>query len=297
MLDQMRGATRTHEPPVNPAADYAAVRHADPRDARALPEAVAGLPESLALVAQHLTFAPRTVQRGRPIQRAGEAFRCLHLIRTGAAKAVADSPDGRRQIVGLHFGGDWIGLDSMATGRCAADTVALDRCEVWSVLYTALVAASAEVPALTHVVHVAMSAQLLRERTWRLALGTLAPSARLAEFILGWRRSADAPLGPGEAIRLGLSRPEIGDCLGLSRETVCRAFGHLKDLGLVRPGSGGPRHLLIPDLDALGHHASSTPRRRPAASPRVINHGPRTGLPRTPCATSPSPSPCSPSPC
>lgn len=291
MMDLMRGNGRTQLPQPDVPSETLGPRTPGPREPHAPAAAGSGVPDSLALVEQHLTFAPRTVQPGRPIQVAGEAFRCLHLIRSGTAKTVADSPDGRRQIVGLHFGGDWIGLDGMATGRCVADAVALDRCEVWAVVYTSLVDATTRVPALTRAVHAAMSAQLLRERAWRMALGTLAPSARLAEFIVGWLRSAEPPRGPGEAIRLCLSRPEIGDCLGLSRETVCRAFGHLKDLGLVRPGTGGPRHLLIPDLDALRHHVATTPRKRPPAATPFASDGPRQGPPRTPCATWPSPSP------
>ena len=63
-------------------------------------------------------------------------------------KVVNLSPDGREQVVGLHFRGDWLGFDGIATGHYGCDVIAMDTGEVWSFRYDALLEACAAKPAL-----------------------------------------------------------------------------------------------------------------------------------------------------
>jgi hypothetical protein len=69
--------------------------------------------ESLALVKRHVQFTRRTVHAGEPVQVAGQSFMRLHVVNSGVFKTETLAHDGREQIVGLHFKGDWIGLDGM----------------------------------------------------------------------------------------------------------------------------------------------------------------------------------------
>jgi CRP/FNR family transcriptional regulator len=207
--------------------------------------------ETLALIERHLPFLRRTVQAGCRVQRAGETFRSLHVVNSGVAKLVNLAPDGRAQVVGLHFKGDWIGFDGIATGRCACDAVAMDTSDVWSVPYTAVVDAAATLPALLRSLHVAMSGQLARERAWRLAHATLASEARVADFVCAWAGSLAARQMRTDTISLRMTRMEIGTYLGMTHETVSRAFTRLERLGLLSFESPGRRRLHIADLDAL----------------------------------------------
>ena len=65
------------------------------------------------------------------------------MLNSGFVKMVNLSADGREQIVGLKFRGDWLGLDGIADGVHDCDAVALDTGEVWAIPYDALLAACA----------------------------------------------------------------------------------------------------------------------------------------------------------
>jgi CRP/FNR family transcriptional regulator, anaerobic regulatory protein len=207
--------------------------------------------ESLELIRRHLQFTRRTVHAGDPVQLAGDAFSRLHVVNSGVFKAVNVATDGREQVVGLYFKGDWVGFDGIAAGRSACDVVAMDTGEVWSLRYVTLLQSAAAVPALMHAVHKAMSRQLAREREWRLALGTLQADARVADFVRYWAESLAERGLRTDQFNLRMTRAEIGTYLGMTLETVSRAFTRLARDGLIRFDEKGRRDIAIPSIDAL----------------------------------------------
>jgi CRP/FNR family transcriptional regulator len=232
-----------------PAPDAAA-----PRSLRAVEAPNQRWRESLVLVERHVAFTRRTVHAGDAVQVAGEAFADLHIVNSGVFKTVNLSSDGREQVVGLHFKGDWIGFDGIAAGRCACDAIAMDTGEVWSIPYSALLKAAGAAPALLHAVHAAMSTQLARDRDWLLALGTLPADARVADFVHFWAESLAERGLRTDQITLRMTRAEIGNYLGMTLETVSRAFGRLARCGLIRFDEKGRREIAIPCVQALAQY-------------------------------------------
>ena len=96
--------------------------------------------ETLKLV--HGLFAPqrRMVHAGDVIYQTGEHFGHLYLLNSGFFKVVNLSLDGREQVVGLKFRGDWLGFDGIANGRYTCDAVAMDTGEVWTLRYDRMLA-------------------------------------------------------------------------------------------------------------------------------------------------------------
>jgi CRP/FNR family transcriptional regulator len=207
--------------------------------------------ESLGLIEHHLSFTRRTVHAGEAVQAAGDPFACLHIVNSGAFKTVNLADDGREQVVGLHFKGDWIGFDGVASGRSACDAITMDTGEVWSLRYAALLKAAANAPELMHAMVMAMSCQLARDRDWRLALSTLPADARVADFLRSWAESLAERSLRTDQITLGMSRAEIGNHLGLTLETVSRAFSRLARCGLIRFDEKGRRTIAVPSVEAL----------------------------------------------
>ena len=207
--------------------------------------------ESLALIERHLSFTRRTLHEGEAVQVAGETFTCLHIVNLGAFKTVNLAANGREQIIGLHFKGDWIGFDSIASGRTVCDAVAMDTSEVWCLRYVSLLDAAASVPALMHAIHTAMSCQLARDREWRLAMGTLPADARVADFVRSWAESLAERDLRTDQITLRMTRAEIGSYLGMTIETVSRAFSRLASRGLIRFDEKGRRNIAVPSVEAL----------------------------------------------
>ena len=230
---------------------YAPVAPRAPRALRSVEAPSQRWRESLALIERHVPFTRRTVHAGDAVQDAGDPFTSLHIVNAGVFKTINLAPDGREQMVGLHFKGDWIGFDGIASGRCACDAIAMDTGEVWSVHYGALLKAAAEVPALMHALHAAMSNQLARDRDWLLALGTLPADARVADFVHGWAEALAERGIRTDQVTLRMTRAEIGNYLGMTLETVSRAFGKLARGGLIRFDEKGRRDIAIPCVQAL----------------------------------------------
>ncbi len=132
-------ARATHRPPV--AQHTVAERIAD----------------TLRLLEDHVDISRRVVHAGDSVYQAGDGFGCLYVINSGFCKTINLAADGREQVVGLHFKGDWLGFDGIAVGRYGCDAVAMDTGEVWAVRYDALLAACAQRPLLLGVLHSAMS--------------------------------------------------------------------------------------------------------------------------------------------
>jgi CRP/FNR family transcriptional regulator len=199
-----------------------------------------------------LPLRRRLVHAGDLVYRGGDAFGELHVVHSGYFKIVATTADGREQLVGLHFRGDWLGFDGIASGRYGCDAIALDVGEVWSLSYGALLATAATNPGLLAVLHGAMSREMARERESLLSLCTLSVDARVADFLRRWVEALDKRGLRTDHITLCLSRAEIGNFLGMTLESVSRALSKLARARVIGFAEKGRRQVCIPDPRALG---------------------------------------------
>lgn len=208
--------------------------------------------DTLHLIAAVLAPKRRIVHAGDVIYRTGDRFEQLHILNSGFFKLISLSSDGREQVVGLRFRGDWLGFSAISQGRYGCDAIALDTAEVWTVRYDALLQACAEHPALMAGMHEAMSHELMCDRDSLMAICTLPADARVATFLHYW---ADALAVRGlraDQFSLRLTRAEIGNYLGLTLETVSRVLSRLARAGLIAFNEKSRRDICIPDLQALG---------------------------------------------
>ena len=206
---------------------------------------------TLAMLQQQLAPSRRVVHAGDVIVHAGERMDNLFIINSGMVKTVNLASDGREQVVGLHFKGDWLGLDAIAEGQHGCDAIAMDVGEVWAIPYAALLQACTGQPALMATLHAAMSREIARDRDSMLALCTLPADARVADFLRFWADSlADRGLRTDQ-ITLRMSRAEIGNYLGMTLETVSRAFSRLARDKVIALAEKDRRDVRIPDVGAL----------------------------------------------
>ena len=214
-------------------------------------DAASRIAATMALLQRAVPVQRRIVHAGDLLYRAGDRFAWLHVLNSGICKTVNLSADGREQVVGLQFKGDWLGFDGIACGRHGCDAVALDTGEVWSVRYDDLLAACLKEPKLLSELHAAMSREIGRDRDAMLAMCTLPADARVADFLRQW---ADALAERGlrtDQITLRLTRAEIGNCLGMTLESVSRAMSKMARESVIRFGEKCRREIEIPELGAL----------------------------------------------
>ena len=246
------GATLRHDMPPPACAGFAQTEAAGTR-----------IGETFRLLADSVSLQRRMVHAGDTIYQAGDRFEHLHLLHSGFFKIVNMAADGREQVVGLHFKGDWLGFDGIASGRYGCDAVAMDTGEVWSIRYDSLLAACAQRPQLLVVLHSAMSREIARDRDSMLSLCTLPADARVADFLRYWAQSLAQRGLRTDQITLRMTRAEIGNYLGMTLETVSRALSRLAKVGLIRFAGKGRREIELPQVSALGEfiQASLAPAR------------------------------------
>ncbi len=207
--------------------------------------------ESLSLLREHMPMQRRLVHAGDAIFEAGAGFGCLYVINSGSVKIVNTAADGRNQVVGLLFKGDWLGFDGIARGHYGCTAQALEIGEIWALRYDALLSAGAKHPQLLLALHTEMSRTIGRGRDAMLSLCTLPVAARVAEFLRQWAEAMAARGLRNDQIILRMSRAEIGNYLGMTLESVSRALSSLARAQVICFTEKGRRMIQIPDLRAL----------------------------------------------
>ncbi|RZL92719.1 MAG: Crp/Fnr family transcriptional regulator [Variovorax sp.] len=212
---------------------------------------VSRIADMLQLLQDTLPIQRRIVRAGDTVYQVGQLFGSLYIVNSGVFKMVNLSGEGREQVVGLHFKGDWMGLDGIATAHYGCDAVAMDIGEVWAVRYDVLLQAAVRTPALLTALHEGMSRELTRDHDSMLSLCTLPADARVAGFLRYW---ADALAQRGlrtDQITLRMTRAEIGNYLGMTLESVSRALSRLARGDVIRFVEKGRRDIHIPQVEAL----------------------------------------------
>ncbi|WP_422016780.1 Crp/Fnr family transcriptional regulator [Roseateles sp.] len=207
--------------------------------------------ETLQLLSRTLDPQRRVVRAGDAIYQSGERFSHLYVLNSGIFKLLSLSADGREQVVGLKFRGDWLGFAGIAKGHYVCDAVAMDTGEVWAIRYDALLAACARHPELMGLVHEAMSGEILRDRDSMMSVCTMPAHARVADFLRYWAENLACRGMRTDQITLCMTRAEIGNYLGMTLETVSRALSRLVRQDLICFPEKGRRDIGIPDVGRL----------------------------------------------
>ena len=144
-------------------------------------------------------------------------------------------PDGRRQVVELIGPGDVFGVSAIPVYECSAETLIAGAVIVHD---RSVVEHS---PELFRFLSARLQAQFCAMHEHAVLLGRKSALERVASFVMkavpgrGGYGCCPGPHADGNSInvRIGMTRQEIADYLGLTIETVSRAFSELRRRGLV----------------------------------------------------------------
>lgn len=162
----------------------------------------------------------------------GDAAAHLFNVTAGAIKVYKLLADGRRQITGFLFAGDFLGLtlnDTYAYSAEAVTNVAL--CRFQRPRFEALLA---EFPKLEKRLLGVASSELAAAQDQMLLLGRKTAREKVASFLLQLQRRTAQVGDSSGMVDLPMSRTDIADYLGLTTETVSRTITQLKTAGIVR---------------------------------------------------------------
>jgi CRP/FNR family transcriptional regulator len=177
-----------------------------------------------------------TMQRLRPEQSVfheGDPAKRVFMVTHGALKLYTLLADGRRQITGFMFPGDFLGVS--VDEEYAFTVEALEDTELWWFSREAFDRFICEHPKVERELYRLAAHELAEAQRQMVLLGRKAAAERLASFFLSLLERAERASGVLEqAFDLPMSRIDIADYLGLTKETVSRMLAHLRSRGLIR---------------------------------------------------------------
>jgi CRP/FNR family transcriptional regulator, anaerobic regulatory protein len=161
----------------------------------------------------------------------GEPSNNVYNLTSGCLKLYKLLPDGRRQVTGFLFAGDFVGLANSDEYIYSAEAVTpVDLCRFEKRKLDQLMKE-----------HIQLERRLLGMARFELAeaqeqilmLGRKTAIERIASFVLMLSERAQRRGETGNPVALPMSRNDIGDYLGLTTETVSRTLTRLRKNGAI----------------------------------------------------------------
>jgi CRP/FNR family transcriptional regulator len=195
------------------------------------------------------------VPRGRTLYRSAEKAQSLYMIRSGCIKELDNSNGRDATVINFAFPGEMLSLQCLEPATSKTTGVAVEPSFVCAVPLHAFDSICATAPwagvELIRLIAKAGSAArdsltLIRDKE---------SHERVAGFLLNvFERLQLRGLG-GREIRLGMSRDDIANYLGLRSETVSRCFTELARRQLIRVRAKRVEILKIAELRNVFHPA------------------------------------------
>jgi CRP/FNR family transcriptional regulator, anaerobic regulatory protein len=171
------------------------------------------------------------VQPGATVISESDPATDLFNVVRGTVKLFKLLPDGRRQITGFLFPGDFLGIalnDTYAYSAEAIEDLRLCRFPRKK-LETLLV----ELPRLERRLLGETANELAAAQEQMLLLGRKTAKERVASFLVELSRRAVKRRHPASPLSVPMSRTDMADYLGLTTETVSRTLTQLRQAKVI----------------------------------------------------------------
>ena len=174
---------------------------------------------------------------GDPLFDEAEPATHVFNVTAGAVKVYKLLADGRRQMTGFLFPGDFLGLANEEIYAYSAE--AITHTALCRFPRRKLERLLERYPKMEHRLLAMASHELAAAQEQMLLLGRKTAREKIASFLLMLSRRATQRGQAGDPVSVPMSRNDIGDYLGLTTETVSRTFTQLKQGGGINLLHGG----------------------------------------------------------
>ncbi len=170
---------------------------------------------------------------GQPVFHEGDPAKRVFMLAQGSLKIYTLLADGRRQITGFMFPGDFLGIS--LDDEYAFTVEALANSEMWWFTREAFDRFVEKNPSMERELYRLAAHELAAAQEQMVLLGRKTAAERVASFFLALldRRELGEHDMSSE-FDLPMSRIDIADYLGLTKETVSRMLSLLRDRRLIR---------------------------------------------------------------
>jgi CRP/FNR family transcriptional regulator len=189
--------------------------------------------------------------RGKKLFTLGEPFSSLFVVRSGSFKTTISASDGREQVTGFYFPGEFIGLDAIHVNQYQSNAVALESSSVCELPFDNLQEFGSQMPQLQVQLLTRIGKEVAGDKGLMLLLGKKTSDEKLATYLLSLsRRFKDRGFSATE-FQLSMSRSDFANHLGLAVETVSRLFSRFQDKGLLTIQGKGISITNMEEMEAL----------------------------------------------
>lgn len=193
--------------------------------------AVCGVLESAALRAFKASGPTVKYNAGETVVFEADEAASVYSLTSGLLRLSKLLPDGRRQIAGFLFPGDFLGITMEEEHAFTAEAVAPSTlCKFPRRHFDDF---AAQNPTLERRLYAVAAHELAAARQQLVLLGRKTATERLASFLLMLAGRCHAKRD-GDDIAFPMSRADIGDYLGLRIETVSREISSLKAARVIQ---------------------------------------------------------------
>ncbi len=178
-----------------------------------------------AAITEVKTFGPRKI-----VARAGEPLTNSTLLLEGIMSRYLDDRNGLRQLVAIHFPGDFLDLHAFPLKVLDHDVATLTTATVATVPHAEIDAIADEMPQLVRKLWFATLLDAAIHRAWLFRLGRLDATGRVAHFLCETNaRLFSAGLSDGRRFALALTQADLAEICGLTTVHVNRVMRQLRE--------------------------------------------------------------------
>ena len=184
----------------------------------------------LSLKSDELYKLEQVIQHGNPLQakepiyNCGDKFSAVYAVRSGSVKSFCIDQDGREQVTGFYLPGEIFGWDGLAEDRYQNTALALETTSICEIPFERLEELGTTIPSIQKHVMRLISREITADQKLIALLAGNSAHQRLASLLLSISARLARQKLSSTRFRLPMSRSEISNYLGLTVETVSRAF-------------------------------------------------------------------------
>jgi CRP-like cAMP-binding protein len=180
-------------------------------------------------VARIVRFAERAL-----IVRENAPLSQCTLLLEGVCYRYKDADHGKRQILAIHFPGDFVDLHSFPLKRLEHNVGALTAVTMAAVPHDAVRSILAKSPRLTELLWRSTLIDAAMNREWLVSVGARSAIARLAHlFCELFVRLRKIGRTRGQSFDLPLTQADLGEATGLTAVHTNRMLRHLRERGAI----------------------------------------------------------------
>ncbi|MBB5174192.1 Crp/Fnr family transcriptional regulator [Texcoconibacillus texcoconensis] len=202
--------------------------------------------QKIADMAKHESF-----QKGSPVVQEGDSSQTLFIVNKGRVKVSKTTVDGKEQILHLLTCGEFFGELNLFNGSPSQSisVYALESTEICLLRKQDIDQVMEENPNIAFKLLETVTNRLAHTENLVQNLATKDPEVRLVHMILEFSEKFGTETEKGIEIDLTLSREEIANYIGVTRETISRKLSKFEDLNFIT--AIGNKQLIVKDIDLL----------------------------------------------